>query len=84
MIINYSDQEVIKNNKSIFLAGPTPRNENVKSWRVEVCQKLKELEFDGVVYVPEYSTWKPKMEYLNQVMWEREALTQATVIMFWI
>jgi len=84
MIINYSDQEVIKNNKSIFLAGPTPRNENVKSWRLEVCQKLKELEFDGVVYVPEYSTWKPKMEYLNQVMWEREALTQATVIMFWI
>ena len=26
MIINYSDQEVIKNKKSIFLAGPTPIN----------------------------------------------------------
>jgi len=84
MIINYSDQEVIKNKKSIFLAGPTPRNENVLSWRTDACKKLEELGFDGVVYVPEYSTWKPKMDYLDQVMWEREALTEATVIMFWI
>ena len=84
MEINYSDQDVIKNKKSIFLAGPTPRNENVLSWRTDACKKLEELGFDGVVYVPEYSTWKPKMDYLDQVMWEREALTEATVIMFWI
>ena len=31
MIINYSDQEVIKDQKSIFLAGPTPRDKNTKS-----------------------------------------------------
>lgn len=84
MIINYSDQDVIKNKKSIFLAGPTPRNENVTTWRTEACKKLEELGFDGVVYVPEYSTWKPKMDYLDQVMWEREALTEATIIVFWI
>lgn len=84
MIINYSDQKVIKNKKSIFIAGPTPRNENVKSWRTIVCEKLNELGFDGVVYVPEYSTWKPKTDYVDQAMWEREALTEATVIMFWI
>ena len=34
MIINYSDQEVIKGKKSIFLAGPTPRNESTNSWRI--------------------------------------------------
>lgn len=84
MIINYSDQKVIKNKKSIFIAGPTPRNENVKSWRTIVCEKLNELGFDGVVYVPEYSTWKPKTDYVDQAMCEREALTEATVIMFWI
>lgn len=84
MKINYSDQEVIKNEKSIFLAGPTPRGDNTKSWRTEACEKLEKLGFDGVVYVPEYSTWKPKADYVDQAMWERIALTEATVILFWI
>lgn len=84
MIINYSDQEVIKNKKSIFLAGPTPRGQNVSFWRDEACKILEMIGFDGVVYVPEYSTWKPKEDYVDQAMWEREALTNATVIAFWI
>lgn len=84
MVINYSDEEIIKNKKSIFIAGPTPRDRNVKSWRIDACQRLSELGFDGVVYVPEYSTWKPKTDYVDQAIWEREALIEATVIMFWI
>lgn len=84
MVINYSDQEVIKGKKSIFLAGPTPRGENQVSWRTEACKKLEEFGFDGVVYVPEYSTWKPKADYVDQAMWEREALTEATIILFWV
>lgn len=84
MIINYSDQEVIKGKKSIFLAGPTPRGDNIISWRSDACKKLEKMGFDGVVYVPEYSTWKPKDDYVDQAMWEREALTNATVILFWI
>lgn len=84
MVINYSDQEVIKGKKSIFLAGPTPRGENVSSWRTDACKFLEKIGFDGVVYVPEYSTWKPKEDYVDQAMWERDALTNATVIAFWI
>ncbi len=84
MEINYSDQKIIKGKKSIFLAGPTPRGENVISWRTEACKILAELGFDGVVYVPEYSTWKPKEDYIDQAMWERTALTEATTILFWI
>lgn len=84
MIINYSDQEVIKGKKSIFLAGPTPRGQEQVSWREDACKKLKEYGFDGVVYVPEYSTWKPKADYVDQAMWEREALTEATIIAFWV
>lgn len=84
MQINYSDQEVIKGKKSIFLAGPTPRGENTLSWRNEACKKLENLGFDGVVFVPEYSTWKPKADYVDQAMWERIALTEADVIVFWI
>lgn len=31
MIVNFSDEEVIKGQKSIFLAGATPRNDKVIS-----------------------------------------------------
>ena len=84
MKINYSDQKVIKGEKSIFLAGPTPRSEEVKTWRKEACEKLEKLGFDGIVYVPEYSSYRPLENYLNQVEWEREALSNASVILFWV
>ena len=84
MRVNFSDVVVLKGKKSIFLAGPTPREEKVASWRVDAVKKLEELGFDGVVFVPEYSTWVPKTNYVDQANWEREALTEATVILFWI
>ena len=84
MIINYSDEKIIKGKKSIFLAGPTPREKDSISWRKEACDILKKLDFNGVVYVPEYSTWKVKEDYVDQAMWERESLTESTVIIFWI
>jgi hypothetical protein len=84
MKINYSDEEVIKNRKSIFLAGPTPRSDKIVSWRVDACKYLEKIGFDGVVYVPEYSTMKPKGDYVDQAEWERDALKEASVILFWI
>lgn len=84
MTVNYSDQKVICGKKSIFLAGPTPRDKETLSWRKEASKKLELLGFNGVVYVPEYSTWKPKEGYEDQAMWERKALSEATIILFWI
>ena len=84
MKINYSDEPVIINQKSIFLAGPTPRSDKINSWRDEACKKLEELGFDGVVYEPEFSTGLPKESYIDQAEWERKALTEATIILFWI
>lgn len=84
MVINYSDQEVLKGYKSIFLAGPTPRGDGTESWRGSACKYLEDNGFDGVVYVPEYSTLKPKDDYVDQAQWEREALSNASVILFWI
>ena len=49
MQINYSDEDVKKGIKSIFIAGPTPRDGNVISWRIEACKILKKLGFDGIV-----------------------------------
>jgi len=84
MILNYSDQKILKNKKSIFLAGPTPRQKEIVSWRKEACKILKIIGFDGLVYIPESSSLKPKEDYVDQAMWERQALTNATIILFWI
>ena len=84
MIVNYSDQEIIKGEKSIFLAGPTPRGKDIISWRNEAIKILENLGFDGIVYVPEYSSWKPKTDYVDQAMWERVGLSNANIIAFWI
>ena len=84
MEINYSDKDVIINNKkSIFLAGPTPRDEETISWRIEAIEYLKEKNFDGVVYIPE-DEFVRKNDYIDQAEWEREALTNSSVIVFWV
>jgi hypothetical protein len=70
--------------QSIFLAGPTPRAANVKSWRPEAITKLAELGFLGEVFIPEASDWGPHDQYDAQVHWEWEALKQASVIVFWV
>lgn len=83
MIINYSDEEIKKGEKSIFLAGPTSRKESTR-WRKEAIEILEKLDFDGIVYNPEYSTNLPKEDYVDQAMWERHGLTNATIILFWV
>ena len=82
--VNYSDQEVILARKSIFLAGPTPRDEAVHSWRPYAIKLLREMGFDGVVYVPEYSTGEVLHNYDSQIAWEWKALDQAGAILFWV
>lgn len=84
MKVNYSDEPVVKAEKSIFLAGPTPRNIEVQTWRKEAIKLLQDLGFDGVVYVPEREFDDRTFNYDNQVWWEREALHNASSIVFWI
>lgn len=84
MIVNYSNEQVKKGGKSIFLAGPTPRDKDVASWRPEAIKILSELGFDGTVYVPEREFDDRSFDYINQYWWEREALHNASAIVFWI
>ena len=89
MKVNYSDEKVIKGKKSLFLAGPTVRAEQEDSWtggkwRVQAVQILKELGFDGVVYVPEYHTMKQFSDEQAQFDWEWEALHQCDIVVFWV
>ena len=84
MKINYSDKPVLKGKKSIFLAGPTPRSLDIETWRIEAIEILKKLGFDGIIYVPEKEFDDRTFNYENQVWWEREALYNASTIVFWI
>jgi len=84
MEINYSDSGIQKSEKSIFLAGPTPRKKNIETWRKEALEILASLNFDGLVYVPEDEFDERRKDYVDQADWEREALHNATVIVFWV
>lgn len=70
--------------KSIFLAGPTPRSSEVESWRPKALEILRELGYDGTVFVPEDSSGSPKFDYLHQIDWEEKGLRTADRIVFWI
>lgn len=67
---------------SIFLAGPTPRNSNVESWRGDVIKELSSNKYKGVVFVPEGDFYKEN--YNEQVGWENKCLNMADCILFWI
>lgn len=69
---------------SIFLAGPTPREPHVKSWRPEALLYLESMGFDGTVFVPEDSEQSWAFNYDDQIEWELQALHSATVVLFWV
>jgi len=85
MNIIYSDQSAYGNaHPSMFLAGPTPRDESTPSWRPEALRILKELNYKGTVFVPEYSIRQEQVDYLKQVEWEDAALNSALYQVFWV
>lgn len=85
MKVSYSDQEILLDDgPSIFLAGPTPRSQDVPSWRPDALEILRELNFDGTVFVPERGNGESKIDYDDQVEWERAGLSNARAILFWV
>ena len=84
MNVLFSDQEIMIGAPSLFLAGPTPRDPSVRSWRRDALDILKELNFIGTVLIPERQNWQTAFEYIDQVEWEYAGLEQATVVVFWI
>lgn len=70
--------------KTLFLAGPTPREAGVPGWRQEALQILRELGFDGTVFIPEPRDGKWLENYEVQIEWEEEGLQRADAIVFWV
>ncbi len=78
----YSGSIVVPN--SIFLAGPTPRGPEAKSWRPEALEILRDWGFTGYAFVPETESWGWCGEYERQVEWEWDALGRAQRVLFWV
>lgn len=85
MKVIYTGQK-IDSGKSCFLAGPTPRDKDVKSWRSDAIEIFKELNFTGSLYIPEL----PEKHYYDnetsteEIKWDQEALEKCDIVMFWI
>jgi hypothetical protein len=71
---------------AVFLAGPTPRDAAVASWRPAAIELLRERwEGDGrlVVFVPEHRHGVYD-DYPGQVEWEERCLHLADVVLFYV
>ncbi len=84
MEIKFTGDAVENSLPSIFLAGPTPRSEDVLSWRPQALELLKKHKFNGTVFVPENYNGKREYDVVQAAIWERKALHMANVIMFWV
>ncbi len=71
---------------SLFLAGPTPRDDRLPHWRAEALALLEQANFSGTVYVPEDRGWKLRKNFdeIEQIKWEQAALDAANVVVFWL
>jgi len=70
--------------KTVFLAGPTPRDGKGKSWRPEALEILERLGYDGHVFVPEGRDGAWRKSYDEMVDWEEGAMNRADAIVFWV
>lgn len=87
MKVFHSDQPLTDYDKkvhSIFLAGPTPRSRDVKSWRPEAISILEKIGYKGQVFTPERLVKSEKIDYIDQVEWENFGTENCNIIFFWI
>ena len=85
MNIVYAQQDFEPMPMSIFLAGPTPRRNDVKSWRPEALEILKKMAFPGQVLCPEDEGGSNfRGTYMGQVEWEYKGLENCKTICCWV
>src|SRR3989338_2136811 len=88
-VIYYYDEPPESYSKAIFLAGPSPRTPEVKSWRPEALRILEEKRYDGVVYVPEPKPGSTRQFNENDwknlaPRWEHKMLDRSDIVLFWV
>jgi hypothetical protein len=80
-------REPVPTGTSVFLAGPTPRSDAVRSWRPAAIDTIA-AQWRGseplTVFIPEDRNRSRTFRYEQQVDWEIEARDRARAILFWI
>jgi hypothetical protein len=84
MKIIYAHEKLTNGYNIVFLAGPTPRSNEVKSWRPDFIKALEDENFDGTVLIPEAADGVWKNNYDEQIEWELEMIEKAELVAFWI
>lgn len=79
-----TDQDKAYGIGSIFLAGPTPRDEVTPSWRPDFVRRLARAKAHCTVYIPEQKNGKWLGDYERQCEWEYDHLNLASVVAFWV
>ena len=79
-VLTPSEELPVLNHPSIFLAGPTPREKHVTSWRPDAIDALERACFEGDVLAPEPF----EGGFDAQVAWEFYCLEGCSVVCFWV
>jgi len=72
---------------SVFLAGPTPKSDDVRSWRpaaIELISANWSAPETLSILSPEDSDFNYDKHFDEQVDWETDARAMASAILFWI
>lgn len=72
--IIYAQEELEIEGKSIFLAGPSPRDKDTLSWRPGFLKALETVGFNGTVLTPVSKQWSNSYAFDSQIEWEWEAV----------
>jgi len=84
MNLVYAGEDLPKEiTKSVFLAGPTPRDDATDSWRPDAVKIFENAGFDGTLFIPEAEDGNFP-DYDDQIGWESECLNVADIILFWV
>ncbi len=70
--------------RSLFLAGPSPRGAVGHDWRPAAIEALEAQGYDGVVFVPLPADGHGAIDYVAQVSWEARAMESSDVLLFWV
>lgn len=93
----YALEPVVYTQPSVFLAGPTPRSEDVSSWRPSMVLSLNEafsksrarrgdydVSQEPVAFIPEDRSGTFHGNYDHQTEWEHLAIDACDVLLFWV
>lgn len=85
MQIVYAHQPIPESfERSLFLAGPSPRREADPDWRPRALEALEAQGYDGVVFIPLPESGRAMPSYDAQVGWEAAAMASSDVLLFWV